>query len=218
MPFYVNLGDETELPDVVELTVPEATKLLENLGFSAQVTDSVFDANLSKGAVVEQIPYPFTRVKKNRRVYLTVCMGKKPILMPNLFYKSPREAEEILKSYGLILRAKYYEYNDLAVDGVVIGQSYPQGQEIKRGTEINLTISLGPYPVEKTIPELVGNSLAAAKKQLRSLGIAKINIEYEEKENMLPETVIKQSIKSGTKITEEMEISIVVSKLKPEEN
>ncbi|MBN2426156.1 MAG: PASTA domain-containing protein [Calditrichaceae bacterium] len=213
MPAYVHLGDEAELPDVVEMSLEEAKATLEKQKFVPIVVDSTYDENLSAGFVVEQSPYPFTRVKKGRKVYLTVCLGKKPILMPNLFYKSTREAEEIIKSYGLELRSKYYEYNDIAVDGVVIGQSYPQGQQIKKGTGITITISLGPFPVEKTIPDLVGSSLVSAKKQLQAIGIKNIKVEYEVRENMLPETVLSQSLKSGTKVSEDMEITLKISKL-----
>ena len=213
MPWYVHLGDELEMPDVTEMTIEEATALLQQQGFIVIAADSIYDANYPKGTVVEQNPYPFSRVKKGRHVYLTISIGKKPIIMPNLFYKSPRDAELILKSYGLKMGYKNYEYNDFAVEGVVIGQSYPQGQKVKRGTKINITISLGPFPTVKTVPEVVGKSLSAAKKQLRSLGLRDIEVEYEERKNILPETVLKQSIKGGTTIEDGMKITLTVSKL-----
>lgn len=215
MPFYVQLGDEIELPDVTEMTVEIASSEMESKGFSVVIADSVFDPNLQKGTIVEQNPYPFTRVKKGRNVYLVVSIGKKPIIMPNLFYKSPRDAELILRSYGLKLRSTNYEYNDMAVEGVVIGQSFPQGQKVRRDTPINITVSLGPFPTIKTIPELIGKSLSAAKKQLRALGIKDIQVEYEERENMLPETVLKQDLKPGALVEEETVIKLLVSKLVP---
>ena len=217
MPLYVQLGDEMELPDVTEMTVEIASSELESKGFSVVIADSVFDPNLPKGTIVEQNPYPFTRVKKGRNVYLIVSIGKKPIIMPNLFYKSPRDAELILRSYGLQLRSTNYEYNDMAVEGVVIGQSFPQGQKVRRETPIDITVSLGPFPTVKTVPELIGKSLSAAKKQLRALGVKDIQVEYEERESMLPETILKQDIKPGTPIEEGLAIKLLVSKLMPTE-
>ncbi len=214
MPWYVNLGYETELPDVVELSVEEAGSLLKKSGFSVILSDSVYDPNLAMGFVVEQSPYPFAKVKKGRHIYLTVSIGKKPIIMPNLFYKSPRDAELILKSYGLELRSKFYDYNPIAVEGVVVGQSYPQGQKIKKGSKINITISLGPFPEQKVIPALVGKSLQSARKQLRALGVKSINVTREEREDLVPNTVLEQSLKSGTAIVSEMEIELKVSSLK----
>jgi beta-lactam-binding protein with PASTA domain len=216
MPFYVRLGDETELPDVVEMNVPEATKSLQDQGFSVILADSVYDANYEKGIVVEQMPPPYSTVKTGRHVYLTVSIGEKPIIMPNLFYISPRDAELTLNSYGLELGSKFYEYDDASPEGVVIAQSYPQGQKVKLGTRINITISLGPFPERKTIPQLVGKSLEEARRQLQILGVTEITIDSEEKENILPQTVLKQSLQPGTPIgdQQDMAITLTVSEVK----
>ena len=130
MPLYISLGDETEMPDVIEMDLAEAEDLLEKQGFQVLVSDSMYDANHPEGIVIEQNPYPYATVKENRRVYLTISIGEKPIVMPNLFGVSPREADLILDSYDLKLKAKYYVYSDIYHEGTVIGQSYPQGQEI----------------------------------------------------------------------------------------
>jgi serine/threonine-protein kinase len=216
MPWYVNLGHEIEMPDVIELSVDEASSVLNKHHFSIILADSVFDPNLAKGTIVEQNPYPFAVVKKGRNVYLTVSIGKKPIIMPSLFYKSPRDAELILISYELSLRNKLYEYNDAAVEGVVIGQSYPQGQNIKKGSEVDITISLGPFPKVRVIPDLVGKSLQSAKMQLESMGVNKILIEYEERDDLVPNTVLKQSLTKGMAVQPEMSIELLVSKISSE--
>ncbi len=214
MPWYVRLGEEVELIDVVELPYAEAEQKLTQSGFQVIVTDSVYDAHYPAGTVVEQMPLPFTTVKEGRHVYLKVSIGEKPIIMPNLFYKSPRDAELILKSYGLKTGAKLYEYSDISLAGVVISQSYPAGQEIKQAVPIDLTISLGPFPKQPTIPYLVKKSLDAAKKQLHLLGVKKIKLEYEERDDILPETILKQSLDPGILIDENTEIELLVSKLK----
>jgi len=214
MPWYVRFGEEIELTDVVELPYSEAEQKLRKDGFKVIVTDSVYDAHYPAGTVVEQMPLPFTTVKEGRNVYLKVSIGEKPIIMPNLFYKSPRDAELILKSYGLKTGNILYEYSDISLAGVVISQSYPAGQEIKKTLPINLTISLGPFPKQPTIPYLVKKSLDAAKKQLHLLGVEKIKLEFEERDDVLPETVLKQSLDAGILIDENTEIELLVSKLK----
>ena len=218
MPAYVRLGHEIELPDVVEMSAENAKKTLENHGFHGVITDSVFDANYDMGMVVEQMPPAFSTVKKGRHVYLTVSIGEKPIIMPNLFYISPRDAELTLQSYNLKMGTKHYEYDNSSPEGVVIAQSFPQGQKVKHDTRINITISLGPFPERRTIPQLVGKSLGEAKSQLKILGMEKIKITFEVQANILPKTVLKQSIKPGTPVDEEKEIELTVSKIvTPEE-
>lgn len=218
MPWYVRLGEEYELPDVVSMKVDEAKKLLEEKGFGAVIADSVYDENFEPGTVVEQNPAAFSKVKKGRHVYLTISIGEKPITMPNLFFKSPREAELILKANGLQLGSLYYEYSDLALENVVIGQSFPQGQPVKKGTRIDLTISLGPFPQKKLMPDLTGKSLNMAKRQLQLLGVQNIRIEYETREDILPETILSQSVKAGTPIEQVKEVILRVSKLPMNQN
>ena len=197
MPLYVKLGDETEMPDVIEMHVDEAREVLTKSGFQVLVQDSMYDANHDEGYVIEQNPYPYATVKEGRRVYLTISIGEKPIIMPNLFGVSPREADLILESYGLNLNAKNYYYSDIYHEGTVIGQSYPQGQEIKAGSNIDITISLGKLKKDMLVPDLIGKSLYEARQRLKSLELKIGDITYEERANILPETVIKQSIPAG---------------------
>ncbi len=213
MPWYVRLGQEYELPDVVSMKVNQARDTLKTAGFQLVIKDSVYDENYAPGIIAEQMPAAYSKVKKGRHVYVTISNGEKPIIMPNLFFKSPREAELILKANGLKTGNTYYKYSDLALENVVIGQSFPQGQKVKRGTTIDLTISLGPMPKKKVVPDIVGKSLDAAKKQLQLLGVKNIQIEYEYKENILPETVLAQSVKEGTPVEQVESIKLIVSQL-----
>ena len=212
MPLYVQLGDETELPDVIEMPVDEARSLLEAKGFQVVVKDSLFDANHPVGTVIEQNPYPYAIVKEGRRVYISVSIGEKPIIMPNLFGVSPREASLILETYNLVPGAKNYVYSDMYYEGTVMGQSYPQGQPVKSGTRIDIIISLGQLNPTRVVPDLVGKSLHEARERLRAVSLKINEIIWEERDNILPETIISQSLTPGQTFEEEVSISLVVSK------
>jgi serine/threonine-protein kinase len=212
MPLYVKLGDETEMPDVIEMHVEEAQQVLTSKGFQVLVQDSMYDANHEEGYVIEQNPYPYATVKEGRRVYLTISIGEKPIIMPNLFGVSPREADLILESYGLTLNARNYVYSDIYHEGTVIGQSYPQGQEIRAGSKIDITISLGKLKQDMIIPDLIGKSLHEARQRLKSLDLKIGEISYEERPNILPETIIKQSIPAGNTFEPGQIIDLTVSR------
>lgn len=214
MPWYVKLGDETEMPDVIEMNVNEAKTLLESRGFQVLISDSLYDANHEENIVIEQNPYPYARVKEGRRVYLSISIGEKPIIMPNLFSVSPREAELILETNGLKLRNKNYVYSDIYHEGTVIGQSYPQGQVIKPGTGIDITISLGKLHEELVVPDLIGKSLYEARARLKETQLKLGEITYEERENILPETILKQSIPPGDTFKPGDTIDLTVSKEK----
>lgn len=218
MPLYVQLGDETELPDVIEMNVQEAKKVLNEKGFLVVIKDSLFDAHHQVGTVIEQNPYPYAIVKEGRRVYLTVSIGDKPIIMPNLFGVSPREAELILETHDLKLGSKNFVYSDRYHEGTVMGQSYPQGQEIRLGSGIDIIISLGQLSVEKIVPDLIGKSLHEARERLRAVKLRIGEIIWDERDNILPETVISQSLPAGSKFEEENTITLTVSKEKNPES
>ena len=214
MPLIVDLGNERELPDVIEMTLDQATHVLEKEGFNVIIKDSLYDANHPLGTVIEQNPYPYATVKEGRRVYLTLSIGDKPIIMPKLIGLSPRDAELTIKSYNLTMGSKSYMPSDIYLEGTVIGQSYPQGQQIRPNTRINITVSLGKLKEEKTIPSIVGKSLYEAKQSLRMNKVKIGEITYEERENILPETVLKQSLEPGKKVESGDVINLVVSKEK----
>ncbi len=213
MPLYVHLGDETEMPDVVDKTLEEATQYLEKKGFKVVISDSVYSGNYDVGTVVKQMPLPFSVVKQGRNVYLTVSIGEKPIIMPNLFGKPQREAEMLLKSYGLNLKRVYYAYSDnFPYKGVVISQSYPQGQKVKKDRPITITVSKGAVPKQKRIPKLLGKSLQNAKETLFDLNVPISKIEYTLDDRYLPGTIVAQSPKEGSPIKDNTSVELIVTK------
>ena len=214
MPLVVDHGNERELPDVIEMTLDQARNVLEKEGFNVIIKDSLYDANHDLGTVIEQSPYPFATVKDGRRVYLTISIGDKPIIMPKLIGLSPRDAELTIRSYNLQMGSKSYMPSDIYLEGTVIGQSYPQGQQIKPKTKINITISLGKLKDEKTVPTLIGKSLYEAKEILKMNGIKINEISYEERDKILPETILKQSLEPGDQVEPGTTIDLVVSKEK----
>jgi serine/threonine-protein kinase len=215
MPLYVKLGREVEMPDVLELSIDTARVQLQENGFRVMVSDSLYDSKHPVGTVIEQNPYPYALVKKGRRVYLTISIGEKLITMPNLFGVSPREAELLLNSHNLDLNAKSYIFSDIYHEGTVMGQSYPQGQPIKAGSRIDIIISLGKLNQERIVPNVLGKSLYEAREILKAMGLKIGRIEYEPKQDILPETIVGQSLKAGTPFHTEdiMDLTVSVEKL-----
>ncbi len=213
MPWYVDLGNEIKMPDVVERTETEAANMLRAKGFNVIIADSVYDAHYPQGTVIEQRPVAYSTVKVGRNVYLTVSSGEKAIIMPNLYGKSAREAEIILGAMQLKLKEIRYEYSELYPEGAIIGQSFPQGQEIAKNSSVTITVSLGEKPSLRTMPNLVGKSLSAARQQLRQLDAGPLQVEYEENENYLSNTVLNQKPSQGTLLQDVDRIILYVSRL-----
>ena len=212
MPWYTRLGAEYELPDVTEKSMAEAMNILEDNGFIPIIQDSVYDADRPSGIIVRQNPPSFSTVKKGRRVYLVKSNGEKPIYMPDLTTLTRQNAEFKLRELGLDVgriaerfsRAHPYK-------GTVISQSELPGELVSQRTEIHLTLSLGPPPSQRVLPNLVGKTLNNVREELAALGIDVNNIRTQYQPRLVPNTVVSQSIPGGTSLKDVNSIDLVVS-------
>lgn len=214
MPLYTRLGQEYELPDVTEKPLAVALETLEDQGFIPIVQDSAFDAHYAKGMILRQNPSPYSTVKKGRRVYLVMSSGEKPIYMPDLVKESITNAELRLRELGLVLNQIYPEYSEaLPYVDVVIRQSVSPGELVEYGKKINLTVSMGAPPNSQQIPRLIGKSLDRALKELEVVGVRRDSIQIIQRyrTDLLPRTIISQSVQEGTLVIESGRVELEVS-------
>lgn len=215
MPLYTKHGQEYELPDVTDKPVTEAVETLTGEGFHPILQDSVYDEHFPPGYVVQQNPLPFTRVKKGRRVYLVVSIGEKPRYMPKLIGLTPQDAKFRLKDEGLTLNQIVYEFSDFYPRGVVINQSIPPGEAVTKDQKVNITVSLGPAPSSLEVPNLVGKSLESARKELEAVGVRVGKVKYVYKPNLLPGTILNQSVPPGSSAAKVDSLNLIVSTDQP---
>ncbi|GAB4368894.1 MAG: PASTA domain-containing protein [Calditrichia bacterium] len=211
MPLYTKHGEEHDLPDVTEIPIEQAVEVLQSQDFIPIIQDSVYDEHFAPGLVIRQNPLPFSRVKKGRRVYLVISIGEKPRFAPKLIGLTAQDAEFRLREEGISLGEKFYNFSSLFHKGVVMAQSIPAGKEIKQNQGIDITISLGPAPTTLEIPNLVGKSLVAAERELDTLGVKIGIIKYSYKPQLVPGTILRQSISPGQKVAFADSINLLVS-------
>lgn len=156
---YTRHGQSITVPDLRGLSLEQATALLEEKDFRYEV-DSMYNAKMSKGVVIEQEPDANIQVKENRTIYITIVSKVAPsVKLPDLIDVSLREAVAIVESYGLKVRQLIYK-PDLA-QNAVLGIQY-EGKEIKKGfklpkgAEIDLVLGDGFGNLQVNIPNLIG--------------------------------------------------------------
>jgi beta-lactam-binding protein with PASTA domain len=86
--------------------------------------------------------------------------GKNSVIVPDLQGKDVVYALEILSDLGLNTKVKGSRYSPTIPKNHIITQAPDPGTEIKRGRDIRLVISKGPYAV--VIPNLIGMDLQMA--------------------------------------------------------
>lgn len=161
---YLNLvtqhNKELEVPDFSNMSVAEAEYAADEAGMRVEVTDSVFVKRMKRGAVYRQNPAPGSKVKKGRRVVLTInAVNAKKVTMPDLVGLSLRQAKAELMSRGLVLNRLVY-VQDLATNNVL--RQLKGNREIEPGTmidsesHIDLVLGLNDLDNRTYVPDLKG--------------------------------------------------------------
>eukprot|EP01035_Chromulina_nebulosa_P006085 gene6085-8246_t len=175
--FMTNHGQSLPVPKVKGLVYDEATRLLDEKDLRYVVFDSVYMPKAKPNQVVDQNPAEGTKVKKNRIVYLTINARPVPIVkVPDILDIGLREAVSKLTAEGLEV-GEITTRADLSVNRVLgishNGKRISPGDEIEKGSKIDLVISKGEDASDKNIvmPDLVGLTLDEATIELSLLGL-----------------------------------------------
>lgn len=217
MPIYTKHGIEEEVPDVTEMTLEEAEGVLGQKGLRIFKDREKFDSIYPAGTIIFQNPPPFSKVKRARRIYVTVSAGEKRATVPRIIGMSERNAKFQLREVGLVVGEIYYKYSNYHPKGVVCGQSIPENEEIAEKTVVDFTLSQGSdKPSRFFVPKIVGESYSSAKQRIRQAGLNVGKVVFKIKKDLIPGTVIKQSIPPERSVPFGTKMDLVVSRLEEE--
>ncbi len=167
---YTKHGEGLDVPELRGMQIDEAINKLQAMGFRYEV-DSVYIMDQTPGVVTDQDPEAKTFVKTNRIIYLTINTNSTPNMkFPDLLQKSFREAKSILESYGLKLGDTSYKSDiarDVVLEAEYAGRSIQQGDNLPKGSRINLVLGDGQGGEVVELPNLVGLTLDEAKFSLK---------------------------------------------------
>lgn len=168
-------GKTLTIPSVMGASLADAEKLLEEKGFEIEIQDSVFVDTAAPLSVLRQFPEADAVVKENRTVYLTISRAIAPTIdMPNLEGMSFRNAEMVLRQYGLKLEDTVFK-PDFAKNAVLEQQYNNErikpGSKIRMGSAIVLVLGSGLGQDAFSVPDMFGLSFADAKAFLDANGL-----------------------------------------------
>lgn len=125
---------EITVPDLTNMSLDEAAKVVSANRMKLEVIDSVYVRRMGKGLIYRQNPKAGSKVKEGRRILLTInAVNAKKVMMPNLIGYSMRQAKAEILSKGLqIGRLEYV--SDIATNNVL--KQLHDGAEIAPGTMI----------------------------------------------------------------------------------
>jgi beta-lactam-binding protein with PASTA domain len=167
---YTRHGQAFSVPDITGLTIPEADSILAAKELRYQIVDSVYNANLTRGSIIDQNPRPEFKVKENRTIFLTInAFNPEIIRMPNIVGVSLRQARAIVQTAGLNIGKLTY-IPDIAVNNVLQqkynGDVIEEGDSIIKGSQIDLVLGRGLSNEKTAAPDLVGLFFEQAKERI----------------------------------------------------
>jgi len=157
--YYTKHGQGLNVPTLKGLAFTQAVSKLEELGLRYEV-DSVYVQDSPPGIVIDQDPEAETFVKDNRTIYLTVNVALAPnVKFPDVEFKSLREAQALIESFGLKLGDTTYKPDvsrDVVLQALFGGQPVAAGTSMPKGSRIDLVLGDGKGSEEVDIPSLLG--------------------------------------------------------------
>ena len=213
MPFYVRHGQGSYMVNVKGKQLDYALDILSSEGHKGVVSDTLFSSSFKPGIVIDQYPSTKMKVKEGRTVRLTISNAERSVIVPDLIGRSERSAELDIRQVGLEIDTVYKEYNSDVPPGNVTWQ-YPKGGDmLSRGMGVHLTISLGVPPNFFQAPNVFGLSKKKALLEIEKSGFSLGKVYYRQNEDLIPYTVLDQSLKPGTVLEQAVKIDLTISVL-----
>ncbi|MBR4738683.1 MAG: PASTA domain-containing protein [Bacteroidales bacterium] len=171
---YARQGEEYELPDMVGHNVSEL--VADNpIGLDIVVMDSVFRPGQEGGLILTQDPKGGTLVKKGRKLYITMtAYTPEDAVLPELAGLTVRQAVSELQAAGLQTgRLKFVEdpYKNNVIEQTCKGKTVYAGQQIARGSVIDLVVGLGDGSGRNVVPFVIGKSADRARRDILSASL-----------------------------------------------
>tara|TARA_B100000902_G_scaffold83182_1_gene87766 strand:+ start:1945 stop:2661 length:717 start_codon:yes stop_codon:yes gene_type:complete len=213
MPTYINQKSMIAIPDLEGLSILEAESITKSEGIQVVVADTIFTNDLNPDIILEQFPAAGREVKAGRAIKIKITQLSQKILVPNVLGKTLRSSEIELDQIGITVDSVYYAYSPNYPKGIVSWQSPAALDSIRKGFGVRLEVSTGLAPNDfVTVPDLEGIFYSEAIKRISEIGLKEGSIQFVSQDEFLPNTVLSQNPKEGTKVSQSSSINFIISK------
>ena len=163
---YTRHSTYITVPDFSGISTEQLDNIASDNGLQVLIIDSLYNYSLNKGTVAIQDPLPGSKVKKNRKIYVTVvAMKPEQVGMPNLVDLTLRQATAMLETYGLKTGSLIY-VPDFAHNAILKqkfkGKEIKPGTLIEKGSKIDLVVGKSEDNALTIVPDLFGQKQSQA--------------------------------------------------------
>ena len=161
---FVSLGPKQVLvPEVPDADLPEAQALLTASELEPGVVTSFFSTVAAGKVIAFSLPSG-TETNQGTVVDIQISLGE----LPDVRNNGAEQAKQELQALGVVVTESLV-FSDEVSKGLVVAM-VPESDPLKEGGSVRLDVSKGPEFA--TLPNMVGETVAAAKRALEALGLA----------------------------------------------
>jgi beta-lactam-binding protein with PASTA domain/tRNA A-37 threonylcarbamoyl transferase component Bud32 len=206
----VSIGQGSAIvPLVAKVPEHQAVKELQDKGFLVKAVKR-HSNTIDPGLAIETQPPAGTRLGRGRTVTLFVSTGAKLVEVPSVIGEQQDAADTQIRSAGLI--PNFENRDSDAQAGQVIAQDPGAGSTVKKHTAVTIVVSNGPAPA--SVPNVVGESLDAAKADLKAARLSVRIVKQTTTDPNEDDQVLDQAPPAGTRLSPGEFVTIFVGKFK----
>lgn len=176
--------------------------------------EEVFDEESAPGVVVRQNPTGGV-LREGERFVVWVSKGPAARALPEVKGMPQADAEAALTKAGLTPKVVGDAFSEDVAAGVVVGWTVPEhpeyaaGQEVTKGTEVQLVVSKGPQP--RIRPSLKDLTFEQAEAKLKEMGLVAVRQPDEYDDVVLPGIVTRADPPVGAQLNRGDSVNVWVS-------
>jgi len=129
-----------KVPSAIGKTVPDATRILEQAGYSVEVGEAEASADQAEGLVVLQLPEAGSPLRKKGKVTIRPAKAEAPADIPKLVGLSVAKAKEAAEKANLKVAVQWVDLAE-TTSGVVLRQKPAPGVPKEPVSEITVTVN-----------------------------------------------------------------------------
>ncbi|GAA2181915.1 Stk1 family PASTA domain-containing Ser/Thr kinase [Brooklawnia cerclae] len=206
--WWLASGRYVATPSVINRTQSEAQAIADANGLDITFVEE-HDETVPVGLVIRSDPGPGVRVTRDTTVTAVVSSGPERFGVPKLVGLTLDAATSALASSSLQTGTVTEVYDDTTPAGTVVAAGYREGEQVRRDTAVDLSVSKGREPI--AVPSVVGQPVAQATKTLQDAGFTVVVGEERSDDKVAAGSVISQSPAGGNGYRGDT-VTIVVSK------
>jgi len=200
------------IPNLVGLSVQEATNVLKQAGLRLVVNNFIASPDIPANQILVQTPTAGLGARPNAVVTVDVSGGTNTVRIPDVLGDEQTAATKLLSAAPLNLLVTVVLETNEAIEAGRVVRSEPLGDTaVAPGSAITLYVSSGKATV--TVPSVIGQTAAAASTQLTALGLTVTLVEQDvAAEDPSVGTVITQNVAAGTNVQPGSALTLTVAR------